>query len=223
MKKTMLIAAVLAVAACVVARAQTEVLSQNAVGYIKIEVANNLTTISMPFDAVGYGTIYFTNSIGLQVTGAGAYFYEWNGTNWVTYTSTRSWQSASNLVLAPGTAYILQRPTAWSGTSNIVISGQVPDATNTVRSIRGSNNLTMISFSYPTEESFTNTTLAKSTGGSGAYLYAWNGISWVTYNSTRSWQSASNLVLHPGVGYFFQAGASTPSFDWNVTKPYTWP
>ena len=53
MKKTLWIAIVGALAASVIAAsAQTEVLSGNAVGYVKVDIASQLTIVSMIFPSV---------------------------------------------------------------------------------------------------------------------------------------------------------------------------
>ena len=228
MKKTLWIAIVGALAASVIAAsAQTEVLSGNAVGYVKVDIASQLTMINVPFDDMSDVPVMFTNAIGTQVSGLGATLYAWNGLSWDSYSwKTRGgWSDAAGLILEPGKAYFLQRPDSWSGTSNITLTGEVPMATNTARTVTGAGNLNTISFSYPVSIPFTNTFLAVNGGGLGATLYAWNGLSWDSYSwKTRGgWADAAAVNMEPGLGYFFKAADAGAGFTWSQVRPYTWP
>ena len=225
MKKTMWIAIGALAVSVIAASAQTEVLSGNAVGYVKVDISNNLTMINMPFDDMSGGSTMFTNTIGPQVAGVGAVLYKWSGIDWTSYRYDRgSWNNAAGVVLEPGVAYFLKRPTSWTGTSNITLTGEVPEATNAQRSVTGAGNLTTVSFAYPAEVKFTNTLLAAQGGGVGAVIYLWSGSDWTAYRYDRgSWNNAANVVLKPGVGYFFKAATAGSGFVWSQRKPYTWP
>lgn len=228
MKKTLWIAIVGALAASVIAAsAQTEVLSGNAVGYIKVDIGTDLTMINMPFDDMSSVPVMFTNAIGTQVSGVGAVLYDWNGLSWDEYTwkTKGGWVDAESVILVPGKAYFLKRPTSWAGTSNVTLTGEVPMATNTPRTVTGSGNLNTVGFSYPVTIPFTNTVLAVEGAGAGAVLYAWNGLSWDEFNwkTKGGWVDAARVNLEPGVGYFFKAPTASPGFTWSQVRPYTWP
>ena len=225
MKKTLWIAIIGALAASVIAASAQEVLSGNAVGYVKVDISNTFTVINMPFDDMSGGPTMFTNTIGPQVAGVGAVLYVWTGEIWDPKRYERgNWNNAAGVALEPGVAYFLKRPTSWTGTSNITLTGEVPEATNTQRSVRGSGNFDMVSFAYPAEVKFTNTLLAAQGGGVGAAIYTWTGSIWDPRRYERgNWNNAANLTLKPGVGYFFKAATAGAGFTWRQLRPYTWP
>ena len=225
MKKTLWIAVVGALAASVIAASAQEVLSGNAVGYVKVDISNTFTMINMPFDDMSGGPTMFTNTIGPQVMGVGALVYRYSGVDWTSYPFDRgNWNNAASLALEPGVAYFLKRPNSWTGTSNITLTGEVPEATNSQRAVTGAGNFTTVSFAYPAEVKFTNTLLAAQGGGVGASIFAYNGTDWTSYPYDRgNWNNAASLVLKPGVGYFFKAATASGGFIWNQRRPYTWP
>ena len=226
MKKTLWIAIIGALAVSVIAASAQDVLSGNAVGYIKVDVNSDLSIISVPFDEVGYGRIMFTNTIGLQMTGTPATVYSWNSElqmwDGKAYTTRDRWLAAANVELVPGQAYFVRRPSGWSG--SLTLTGQVPDSSNTVRSIVGGGNLAALSLAYPAETAFTNTILASITG-TPATIYTWLGTTWdgKSYTTRDGWKAATNMVLQPGIGYFFRMPSGSASTNWTQNKPYTWP
>lgn len=228
----MLIALTVACAATV-ALAQTEVRSKNAVGYIKIPVVNDFTSLTIPFDDMNGGKIMFTNAIGTQVFGAGAQVFEWTGAAWQPYNwqnAALGWRPANSLELKPGVSYFIKRPTAWAtdGQSHeIVLSGEVPEMyQSSAIAFTGSGNLTAFGFSYPVSVMFTNTALAKNFGGTGAQVFEWTGTAWQPYNwqnAALGWRPANSLELKPGVGYFFKTATASAGGAWVQERPYTWP
>ncbi len=225
MKKTLWIAIIGALAVSVIAASAQDVLSGNAVGYVKVDISNTFTMINMPFDDMSGGPTMFTNTIGPQVMGVGAIVYRYSGVDWTSYPFDRgNWNNAAGLVLEPGVAYFLKRPNSWTGTSNITLTGEVPEATNSQRAVTGAGNFTTVSFAYPAEVKFTNTLLAAQGGGVGASIFAYNGTDWTSYPYDRgNWNNAASLVLKPGVGYFFKAATASGGFVWSQRRPYTWP
>ena len=116
MKKTMWIAIGALAVSVIAASAQTEVLSGNAVGYVKVDISNTFTVINMPFDDMGGGATMFTNTIGPQVMGVGAIVYRYSGVDWTSYPFDRgNWNNAANLSLKPGVGYFFKAATAGEG------------------------------------------------------------------------------------------------------------
>ena len=205
-----------------VAVAQTNVLSKNAVGYVRVDMpSNGMQFVRMDFDPLtGSNTV--SEVVGDQLA-AQSKLYAWDYTNqtWVTYgkTTKLGWGSASNLVMTRGQAYFLKSPVA----TNVFLMGQVPDSTNSYLVPVG-EGLNAVGFSFPATTYWTNTAISKVLD-SGDKLYVWDVASgYVIYGKTTKlgWGSATNLILQPGQGFFIRKG-SVGTTNWSELKPYTWP
>ena len=116
MKKTLWIAMVGALAASVVAASAQEVLSENAVGYIKKTLPANgkLVMMSIPLESMTETNIVFGRTSVAQEALAGSYVYFWNetGQNWVggaKRAGVLGWQPFySNYVVKAGEGFFMK-------------------------------------------------------------------------------------------------------------------
>ncbi len=224
---------------------QTQVLSRNAVGYVKVDArSNGFTLVSIPFNA-------FSNTaqgiFGAQLVGGtpGAsdqvLFWDKAGQQYVTLYKDNSgiWRDANTFAVAtniivPGDGFWIRNRRTTNQT--VYLMGEVPDKltmpTNAIAGVVGFN---IIAYTYPTEALFTNLLLFsvanKGTPGAADQVLFWNKEtqSYSTYYaSTTGWRDAntfalvSNLVVYPADGFWFRRRGAV-GFTWTETKPYTWP
>lgn len=227
MKKSIVLALGVAVLASS-AFAQTQVLSRNAVGYVKIEaVRSNYHFIANNFFNLEGSTvpITVTNLIGNQVPN-GSTVLIWNPA-----TQTYGSESKGFAGWVPGTNRLNTGRGFWlkiadAGPSNVYqvyLMGEVPDKntqpTSTVSIVPGFN---MVSMSYPITMKFTNTTIAKS-GVLGDTAIFWDAASKTYRSESRGfagWSPGTNDVM-PGQGFWYRRAGGTT--NWIEAKPYTWP
>ena len=227
MKKKMLIAAAVALTACVVALAQSEVLSQNAVGYVKKSVpsAGGLAIIGHPLNSMETANIIFTNTsiAGEMPMGSKAFF--WSGTSWQSSEKkTKGWSDAGvGKTVAVGESFFLQTPSTQAVPVAVTIAGEVPDDLTLPVTITGASNLVAVANPYPIDIVFTNTSLASNLV-QGSKAFFWSGVSWQSSEKkAKGWSDAGvGKNLAAGEGFFVQT-PDPAGLTWNETKPYTWP
>ena len=236
MKKTLWIAMVGALVASVVAASAQEVLSANAVGYIKKEVPpqGKLVAITIPLEAMGDSPdVVFTNSSVAAEADPGslAYFWEpvlqsWRGSTKSTKDSR--WDGAAvSKVMDVGEMFFLKSPASAVNPKDVTITGQVP-ATNPPVVVRVQGNLSAIGNPYPVDFIFTNSTLATGAQpGSLAYfwdagLQSWRGSTKSTKDSR--WDGAAvGKTVSAGEGFFLKDITTAAEREWSAEKFYTWP
>lgn len=244
MKKKMLIAAAVALTACVVALAQSEVLSQNAVGYVKksVPAAGGLAIVVHSLDSMDTANVIFTNTSIASEMPVGSTAYFWNQTppgSWAFGQKNQkganppTWDGvAANKVLTAGESFFLKTPATQLVEVVVTIAGEVPaDATIPV-TVLASNNLTAVGNPYPVSMTFTNTDLA-SNAPVGSTAYFWNSTppgSWGFGQKNQkganppTWDGvAATKTLEPGEGFFIRTSSNSPGLTWSEAKPYTWP
>ena len=228
MKKTMLIAATVALTTCVVALAQSEVLSQNAVGYVKksVPAAGGLAIVVHSLDSMDTVNVVFTNTSIADELPRGSRAFFWTGLTWSfaeKSTKTGLWTGLADKTLEPGEAFFLKTPATQLVEVVVTVAGEVPDSATLARTMSGSNNLTSAGNPYPVSTVFTNTALSTNLAR-GARVYFWTGAAWSfaeKSTKTGNWTGLADKNLEPGEGFFVK----NPSNDlpWTVDKPYTWP
>ncbi len=226
----------------------TQVLSRNAVGYVKIDArSNGLTLVSIPFNA-------FSNTIsgvlGSQLVGnnnpAGAdQIFKWDNAvqTYVRYykraTPENEWRKVGETVpttdtLSPGESFFIKNSRLTNQT--VYLMGEVPDAlTAPTSTVSGVPGLQMISYSYPVETAISNLTLfdtaIKNNNPAGAdQILKWDipAQTYIRYYvRTTGWRKVGETTntadtLTPNEGFFYLRRGTT-SFDWTEKKPYTWP
>ncbi|HMP76654.1 MAG TPA: hypothetical protein PKE12_10200 [Kiritimatiellia bacterium] len=226
MKKTIVIALGLAVMAGSAFAQTNQVLSRNAVGYVKIEaVRSNFVFIANNFSNLLGGPVTVTNLIGNQVP-IGSSLFLWDP-------AAQAYRSESLLFSGwtPGTNRLNTGRGFWlkiadAGPSNVYqvyLMGEVPDKntqpTGTIPIVSGFN---MVSLPYPVSIAFTSTALAKS-GAIGDSAFFWNPVSKTYYSESlifSGWTPGTNRVA-PGQAFWYRRGGSAT--NWVEVKPYTWP
>ena len=234
MKKTLWIAMVGALAASVVAASAQEVLSANAVGYIKktVPAGGKIVAVSVPLDSMAEASNVFGRTSVAQEALAGSYVYFWNeaGQNWVggpKRAGALAWlPGQSNYVVKPGEGFFLKSPTNSVTPMDVTITGEVPSDVSRQKAIIGNNNNSILANPFPTDFKFGESDLAKN-ATAGSYVYFWNeaGQNWVggpKRVGALAWlPGQSNYTVKAGEGFFLKE-ASTVNI-WTAAKPYTWP
>ncbi len=229
MKKTLWMIMIGALAVSVIAASAQEVLSQNAVGYIKktLPADADLISVAIPLNNMNEASNVFgrTSIADEAPVGSEVFFWDevlqvWSGGG----KSGKGWSPAqSNRVVASGEAMFIKGPAGGSAVE-VTITGEVPDDANLVRNMSGSGNLSAVANPYPVDFTFGESDLANNaTVGSEVFfwdeaLQVWSGGG----KSGKGWSPAqSNRVVMAAEGFFLkEAGTIT---DWDQAKPYTWP
>jgi hypothetical protein len=231
MKKIALMMVLLVFVGSIAIGQTTQVLSRNAVGYVKIlGEKGKLTLGRSDFEAMdSAGGIQVSNMFGEQLP-ADTFLYLWDRSA-ATYkilakASRGSWGAAGTTRVARGGGFWIRVPgTAASNEYPVYIMGEVPDrSTSPTTTVSGITGVNMFGFPYPVQGSWTNTDIAKK-APPNSFLYIWNqaGQAYVVYakSARGAWDAATtNLVLNPGQGFWLR---NTGTFDWVEAKPYTWP
>ena len=233
MKKTLWIAIAGALVVSVVAAsAQTEVLSANAVGYIKRTVPANggLEVISYALNPMPYsGITWFTNtSVAAEMPNLSAAFF-WNPETqrWIGSQKTGKgvWgPEALAKQILPGEMFFLKTPSG-SAAVEVTITGEVPDDASLQRAVQGGNGLAALANPYPVDFAFSTSTLA-SNAANLSWAYFWDtGLQrWVgaLKSGKGVWDGvATAKTVQAGEGFFLKD--VNPASVWTNTKPYTWP
>ena len=230
MKKTLWIAMVGALAASVIAASAQEVLSANAVGYIKKTLPANakLIALSAPLDSMTESTIVFgRTSIAQEApVGSTVFFWDpvlqvWSGGG----KSTKGWQAAqSNRVIASGEAFFMKGAVG-DIDREITITGEVPADAALTRAIPAAGLLGTVGNPFPVDFKFGTSSIA-SNAAVGSTVFFWDSALQVWSGggkSTKGWQAAqSNRVVLAAEGFFLKDLAAS-GYSWTNSKPYTWP
>jgi len=198
----------------------TQVLSRNAVGYVRVAAAKGtLSLIAHNFVSIDGSTVTTTNLLADQAP-ANSVVYGWNRANQAyfseNYIGGFGWFPGTN-VLERGNGFWLKIPSgAASNSYDIYLMGEVPSETNLDNIVDG---ITLSGYPYPVSTLWTNTDLAKS-AAVGDKLYYWDGsYKTINYIDGFGW-FPSDVVIEPGMGFWY---LTTNASLWQETKPYTWP
>jgi len=215
---------------------QTQVLSRNAVGYVKVDAERGkFSLVRLDFESMDGsqgGCLVLSNLLDSAQfpTNAAVYLWDYNTRSYrpiITRLPRGGWGAGGSNLVCRGEGLWIKIPSdAPSNSYPVFMMGEVPDRTTapttTMESITGIN---ILGFPYPVDTLWTNTDLAKK-APSDSVLYIWNPTI-NTYDppytkSPRggSWGGASNLVLKPGQAFWLK---TTGMVDWVEGKPYTWP
>lgn len=210
------------------AMAQTQVLSRNAVGYVKITAERGKLVLGrLDFEAIGGGGIAVSNLFGDQLP-ANSQVYLWDRASAQYKTCFKAarggWSGGSNIVTRGEGFWVRVPAAAASNAYDVFLMGEVPDRftapTTTIANLSGAN---MLGYPYPVQRYWTNTTLANE-APANASLYLWNATNQAYEVHTKTirggWATATNVILHPGVGFWLR---NTGTVTWVELKPYTWP
>ncbi len=231
MKKLM--AALIAVGMIAGTASAQEVLSRNAVGYVKQEInRGEQALLSVNFLSLEDVDGEYTAStlFGDQVP-PGSTVYLWNPDGQAYVAENRfvepiGWQPNTNRFRLGDSFFLSIDGAAPEESYEVFIMGEVPDAT-TAPSVTRSivEGLTAVSYPYPAEITVEDSEL-NDILPSGATLYYWD-IDTQSYSAINKfvapigWQPAG-YVLRPGVGLFIEMDADVLD-GWEELIPYTWP
>ena len=228
MKKTLWIVMAGALIAAVAATAQTEVLSQNAVGYIKktLPAGGKFVSMCIPLDSMSNTDILFGETSVADEAPVNTFVYFWDPVlqTWQAGgKSTKGWGAAANRVIEPGEGFLMKSPVASTEPMDVTITGEVPADAMLSRVIPGSDAFGSLANPYPVDFTFGTSALA-SNAPVNTFVYFWD-IDLQTWQaggkSTKGWGAAANREIQAGEGFLLRAPGGT--FNWDAAKPYTWP
>lgn len=230
MKKTLWIAMVGALLASVVAASAQEVLSDNAVGYIKKTLPANgkLVMVAIPLNSMTETDIVFGRTSIAQEAPQGSVVYFWDAglQLWAPGNKgIKGWAAGqSNTVIAPGEGFFLKGPATTNYDVDVTITGEVPENNTLARALPGSGALGTVGNPYPVDFKFGESDLAKN-ATQGSVVYFWDELNqlWAPGNKgIKGWAAGqSNQVVLAGEGFFFKEAAGITV--WTNIRPYTWP
>lgn len=225
MKRIVSLVAV-ALVAGTMAYGQTNVLSQNAVGYVKVTIdAGDLALLRYDFEQIDGSASTLSNTVGDQVpSGSNAYMWDRSAKSWVLAAKgTRGW--SPDAAVARGDAFFLQVAAgAAEPAYDVFLLGEVPGANNNADSTVVDNvEGDAVGFPYPAATALSAMDMATQ-AASGASVYLWDQVNqaWATpvTKGSRGW--ASDPTIEPGEGFFIVTAVGAP-IDATEVKPYAWP
>ncbi len=198
--------------------AQTnEVVSKNAVGYVKISLtADQFKIISMPFNMVDGSSITVGEALGDMPDSTVVYIFNGISYNSEQYLTGPGWLPGTN-VITRGQSFWVKSPSD----KDVFLMGEVPDSGDAQTSITLQTGYQLISYPYPTDIDLMNTAISSNAVDSDQ-IFVFNGSSYVPYNylAGAGWLPDS-FTIQPGVGFWYHR-IGTP-VTVNELKPYTWP
>lgn len=227
MKKLMSLVA-LAVVGSVVAASAQEVLSANAVGYVKRTVpAGKLQIVSIPFDNIAsedgsykFGETQIANDLP---QGSSVMFWDseaqvWSGGG----KGAKGWNAAqANHELAVGEAFFVRNNS--SSDLEVTAAGEVPSTDGLQRAYSGGSTLSIAAAPYPVDVKFGDTELANQLPQGASVMFwdseaqNWSGGG----KGAKGWNAAqANKIVSAGEGFFVRTATEGA---WTAAKPYTWP
>ena len=207
--------------------AQTNVLSQNAVGYVKVSMAaDELKLVTHQFNDIDGNPQTPSTVVGDQLP-FDSQLFTWNGLGYDIddYLAggkaiPTGWQ-ADTAAIEPGVGFFLKA----AGAADVFLLGEVPaDATIDLTAEVG---LTALGFPYPASQAWTGT-LTAANAVVGDQFFTWNGTGYDIADNLLGakaippgW-SNKDKVLPPGEGWFYNSQLVAPRTESEV-KPYAWP
>ena len=206
-----------------------QVLSKNAVGYVKVTIPKgSLMMIQTPFENLtGEAGFSIGALLGSNLPNATiAYFWHTGLQQYRSeqyFTSLTRWMPGTNIFDRGQGMFVKIPSSATLDSYDVFLMGEVPDEvvapTTDVAIVKG---LQMIGYMYPTEILLTNSVL-RSIAKNGDILYYWKtNQQWGSeqyFASLGRWMPGT-LVLQPGQAYYYK---TTNVTVWSEAKPYTWP
>lgn len=225
MKKLAIIAAALTLVGASAFAQTNQVLSRNAVGYVRVDApAGKFNLVRLDFVNLS-GTGYtVTNLIGNQLA-QGSAVYIWDLTN-QTYRienkAARGWSPGTN-VIRRGAGLFIQS----SSNAQVFLMGEVPDQfTAPTSGVYGLTGYNLVGVPYPVDTAITTTPFYLG-AAQGDAIYLWNtDQTYAIFNrAARGWSppDITNRVLKPGQGMWYQRSGAAANTNWVFGKPYTWP
>ena len=223
--KKILLASALVLAIAVSAAVAQEVLSQNAVGYIKVPTfAGKFISVAQPLNNMGKVENKFGETSIAQELPQGSIVSFWDpvNQNWGGGgKSLKGWQAGdSNRVIAAGEGFFIKSPQD----GEVTITGEVPDEPSLDRVIPGNKAFGSLANPYPVDFKFGESDTAKNaTQGSIVYFWSVDSQNWGGgTKGGKGWAGAeSNRIVAAGEGFFLKEAEGVTTIT--TVKPYTWP
>jgi hypothetical protein len=230
MKKTMWIAMVGAFAASIVAASAQEVLSANAVGYIKktLPADAKFIMVSVPLESMTETDTVFGRTSLAQEAPQGSMVYFWNVAlqQWDLGNKTsKGWAAAqSNRVVAAGEGFFLKGSNAAPTAVDVTITGEVPDTDPLVRAIPGSGAYGTLANAYPVDMKFGESDVAKNASQNSIVLLLERSPAAMGLGQ-QDLQGLGGCSVEPrgeaGEGFFLREMGTVTT--WTKRQAYTWP
>lgn len=219
-----------ALAVAVVAASAQEVLSANAVGYIKktLPAGGDWVAMSIPLDSMTNTSLVFgeTSVAAEAPVGASVAFWDPTAQSWIAgLKSGKGWNSLqANYVLQPGEGFFLKGDPLAVSDAEVTITGEVPSDDALARAIPGASAYGTLANPFPVDFTFgTSAFASNATVGSSVAFWSVDDQSWIAgLKSGKGWNTLqANYVVEAGEGFFMKefGGAA----NWTMDKPYTWP
>ena len=210
-----------------VASAQ-EVLSQNAVGYVKQEIeGDKIYLVSNPFVGLENvdGTHYMTNMLGVLPPNTIVSAWDESAQTYVNFTRDGfgDWDANAQTTTVERAKAMFIRMPPGAPADELILMGEVPADDDTFQSrVPG---ITFVGYPYPATENFTDTEMAQSVAP-GTIVSRWDPDIGAYVNFTKDgfgdWDSAAQAAeVEAGQAFIIRSGE--PANDWDEVKPYTWP
>lgn len=230
MKKLLVAALGLAVATSAFAQTN-QVLSRNAVGYIKTTTEpSKIYLLSAPFVNIADGTDKHSLTNLLAGVPNGTIVSAWDDAAQTYKSYSKSGRGvwdvvAQTSVVTRGSSFFVSLA-AGSGTNDLYIMGEVPDATTAPTTTQSrALGISFTAHPYPVAVSLTGTALAVAApNGSVVSIWDSSAQTYVSYSKSGRgvWDvSAQTATIAAGDGLIIQSGAA--GNNWTEVKPYTWP
>ena len=221
--------------------AQTNVLSQNAVGYVKLTVPADpvgseasLLLARYDFVAIDGSPTTVEDVLGDQPA-KNTVVWIWDRTageyilpapSLTEFLGTKTWNNG-NEVIQPGDAFWIQNGDGEPAT-DIFLLGEVPGANNASETTDVVDATTFVGYPYPAAVDFDTTAIAD-VAGVGAVLFRWDpdtqgyvvpGPQKGEFLGSTFWDPAGTMI-QPGEGFYVSlVGAKQTAQE---VKPYLWP
>lgn len=229
MKKLMVCILAVGMVAGVVSAEQ--VLSKNAVGYVKIPDvqggvgAANFYLLAHPFESFDGPDHVLTNVFADVPNSTIVSVWDADEQEYINYTrgARGDWlDDAVTATIGRGVGAWVQIPADAAGI-DLILMGEVPD--EDVTPMTWAEGFTLVGYSFPATIELTNTTMAVALPNN-TVLSFWDGDNQEYINYTKGargdWlDEALDAVLQPGHGFWIQSSEAGDA--WNEVKPYTWP
>ena len=229
--KWILISAIVALTVIAAVAQELEVLSVNALGYIKktLPPGGKMICLNLPLDSMSEASnVFGRTSIAQELpSGSAVLFWDEGQQSWVTGTkNNKGWSPfASNYVIKVGEGFFLKSPTNSTEGIELTIAGEVPSAATSTRALAGLNRLGTVGNPYPTAFKFGESDLAKNAANNSSVSFWDEGAQeWISgIKGGKGWTPyASNYVVKATEGFFLKSSNAT-AWVWTNAKPYTWP
>jgi len=240
MKRSLLVSTGILLACGTVSFGQTNVLSQNAVGYVKVSIGEgDLEMVSYDFLDIDGNPTTISDVAGDQLpVGSRAFLWDAPGQSFVIENFQAGLKAAANAwapdtnPIAPGDGLFLEAALGGASTAyDVFMTGEVPGGNNNsgTTTVAVANGLSLTGYPYPASVSWTSTTLAQGATVGDRFI-GWNsglqGYNIANFQpglkaAADAWSNPGETI-EPGDGFFYD-NSTGAGYDWTEIKPYAFP